>query len=276
MRLLPFRLSNLFKSLRLKINPSFLLDCVLFICLCGLVFWLIGRGGEKLGYNWQWYRIPKFLFQIDEGTFIPGPLLEGLGVTLQITGWSIVLATVFGLITALFRLSNSFLAKGVARIYVETIRNIPLLVTIFFLYFVLAPIIHLDRFFAAVLALSLFEGAYASEIFRAGIVSIDRGQWEAAHSLGLNRFDTYVKIILPQAVRRMLAPLTSQSISLIKDSALVSTISVYDLTMRGREIIAETFLTFEIWFTVAAIYLCITLFLSALVYLLENHIKVIN
>ena len=253
-----------------------MLDCVLFICLCGLVFWLIGRGGEKLGYNWQWYRIPKFLFQIDEGTFIPGPLLEGLGVTLQITGWSIVLATVFGLITALFRLSNSFLAKGVARIYVETIRNIPLLVTIFFLYFVLAPIIHLDRFFAAVLALSLFEGAYASEIFRAGIVSIDRGQWEAAHSLGLNRFDTYVKIILPQAVRRMLAPLTSQSISLIKDSALVSTIAVYDLTMRGREIIAETFLTFEIWFTVAAIYLCITLFLSALVYLLENHIKVIN
>ena len=253
-----------------------MLDCVLFICLCGLVFWLIGRGAEKLGYNWQWYRIPKFLFQIDEGTFIPGPLLEGLGVTLQITGWSIVLATVFGLITALFRLSNSFLAKGVARIYVETIRNIPLLVTIFFLYFVLAPIIHLDRFFAAVLALSLFEGAYASEIFRAGIVSIDRGQWEAAHSLGLNRFDTYVKIILPQAVRRMLAPLTSQSISLIKDSALVSTIAVYDLTMRGREIIAETFLTFEIWFTVAAIYLCITLFLSALVYLLENHIKVIN
>ena len=133
---------------------------------------------------------------------------------------------------------------------------------LFFIYFVMAPIFDLGRFASAVLSLSLFEGAYASEIFRAGIVSIHKGQWEAAQSLGLSAFDTYRRIILPQAIRRILPPLTSQAISLVKDSALVSTIAVYDLTMRGREIISETFLAFEIWFTVAAIYLVITVSLS--------------
>ncbi len=260
----------------MKPKYSTLKDFILFLFLSGLGIWLLVRGSERLGYHWQWYRVPKFLFQVDQGRFIPGPLLEGLGVTFQITAWSIGLATFFGLTTALFRLSDSFVARVVARVYLEIIRNTPLLVEIFFLYFVLAPILNMDRFFAAILALSLFEGAYASEIFRAGIVSIDRGQWEAAHSLGLGTFDTYTRIILPQAIRRILAPLTSQAISLIKDSALVSTIAVYDLTMRGRVIIAETFLTFEIWFTVAAMYLCITITLSVLVSFLEKHFKVIN
>ncbi|MBW2328884.1 MAG: amino acid ABC transporter permease, partial [Deltaproteobacteria bacterium] len=182
-----------------------------------------------------------------------------------------VLASVIGLLTALFRLSGSRVARLIARVYLEVIRNTPLLVQIFFLYFVLAPIFELERFTAAVVALSLFEGAYASEIFRAGIVSIKRGQWEAAHSLGLSSFDTYRTIILPQALKRILPPLTGQAVSLIKDSALVSTIAVYDLTMQGRTIIAETFLTFEIWFTVAAIYLIITLSLSLIVNVLEKR-----
>ena len=124
------------------------------------------------------------------------------------------------------------------------------------------------------LALSLFEGAYASEIFRAGIVSIHRGQWEAAFSIGLNTSQTYRLIILPQAIRRILPPLTSQAVSLIKDSALVSTIAIYDLTMRGQVIIAETFLVFEIWFTIAAMYLFITLILSLAVFYMERRIKV--
>ena len=144
----------------------------------------------------------------------------------------------------------------------------------FFLYFVLAPIFDLNRFYAAILALSLFEGAYASEIFRAGIVSIHQGQWEAAYSLGLSTFHTYRYIVLPQAVRRILPPLTGQAISLIKDSALVSTIAVYDLTMQGRAIIAETFLTFEIWFTIAAMYLMVTVTLSLVVNIMEYHFKI--
>ena len=153
--------------------------------------------------------------------------------------------------------------------YLELIRNTPLLIQIFFIYFVLAPVLDIGAFAAAVLALSLFEGAYAAEILRAGIVSIHRGQWEAAHSLGLGTFDTYRSVILPQAIRRVLPPLAGQAISLVKDSSLVSTIAVYDLTMQGQKIVSETFLVFEIWFTVAAIYLVMTLALSLAVRFLE-------
>jgi polar amino acid transport system permease protein len=138
----------------------------------------------------------------------------------------------------------------------------------------LSPIFDISAFTSAVLALSLFEGAYASEIFRAGIVSIHQGQWEAGFSIGLNTYQTYRLIVLPQAIRRILPPLTSQAVSLIKDSALVSTIAIYDLTMRGQTIIAETFLVFEIWFTVAAIYLTVTLALSLTVFYMERKIKI--
>ena len=250
---------------------SSLIDIAKFGLLIGGIAWLLLRGSGRVGYNWQWYRVPRYLFTFEEGVFVSGPLLDGLWVTLEITMYSLVLASVIGLLTALLRLSGSRVARLIARVYLEVIRNTPLLVQIFFLYFVLAPIFELERFTAAVVALSLFEGAYASEIFRAGIVSIKRGQWEAAHSLGLSSFDTYRTIILPQALKRILPPLTGQAVSLIKDSALVSTIAVYDLTMQGRTIIAETFLTFEIWFTVAAIYLIITLSLSLVVNVLEKR-----
>ncbi|MEA2116110.1 MAG: amino acid ABC transporter permease [Thermodesulfobacteriota bacterium] len=250
---------------------SSFIDIAKFALLVGGIAWLLLRGSERVGYNWQWYQVPQYFFTFEDGVFVPGPLLDGLWVTLEITGYSLVLASVIGLFTALLRLSGSRVGRFIARVYLEVIRNTPLLVQIFFLYFVLAPIFELERFTAAVVALSLFEGAYASEIFRAGIVSIKRGQWEAAHSLGLSSFDTYRTIILPQALKRILPPLTGQAVSLIKDSALVSTIAVYDLTMQGRTIIAETFLTFEIWFTVAAIYLIITLSLSLVVNVLEKR-----
>ncbi|MGE5840255.1 MAG: amino acid ABC transporter permease, partial [Deltaproteobacteria bacterium] len=219
-----------------------LADLGAFIGLLAALAWVSGAGTSKLGYNWQWYRVPQYLLTSEHGKWIAGPLIDGLMVTFEITGISLLLAFSFGLFTALCRLSDSYLAKTISRVYLELIRNTPLLVQLFFIYFVMAPIFDLSRFASAVLALSLFEGAYASEIFRAGIISIHKGQWEASQSLGLSTFDTYRLIILPQAVRRILPPLTSQAISLVKDSALVSTIAVYDLTMRGREIISETFL----------------------------------
>ncbi len=262
------------KKIWLYQKRSPLINVTLFLAMVVGLIGLIGRGTEQLGYNWQWYQIPKYIFQIQDGKFQFGLLIEGLMVTFRITVWSLVLAMVLGLVTALLRLSDSFIARIVARGYLELIRNTPLLVQIFFLYFVLAPIFGLSRFLAAVLALSLFEGAYVSEIFRAGIVSIHRGQWEAAYSLGLNGYHQYRYIVLPQAIRRILPPLTSQAISLIKDSALVSTIAVYDLTMQGRAIIADTFLTFEIWFTIAAIYLIITVALSLVVNIMESRLKV--
>ncbi len=205
---------------------------------------------------------------------MPGPLLRGLLVTLKITGISMVFAVMAGLTTALLRMSKSFSGKSLAFLYLETIRNTPLLIQLFFIYFVISPILDISRFSSAVIALSLFEGAYISEIFRAGILSIEKGQWEAAYCLGLNPFHIYSKIILPQAVRRILPPLTNQIISLIKDSALVSTIAIYDLTMEGRVIISETYLTFETWFTIALIYLMLTVTISLFVKRMEKQLKV--
>ena len=251
-------------------------DIIAYVLVVTGIIYVILRGASEQGYFWQWYRVPQFLFTMEDGTFTLGPLLEGLKITLNITWISMILTYAIGLITALLRLSDSIIGRIVARVYLEIARNTPLIVQLFFVYFVIAPILGIDRLFAAILALSLFEGAYASEIYRSGIVSLPKGQWEAAHSLGLTRFDTYRKIILPQAIRRVLPPLTSLTISLIKDSSLVSVIAVYEMTMQANAIVAETFLTFEIYFTIAAIYLFITVFLSQLVALLNRKSKVYN
>lgn len=246
----------------------------LFI-MAGIVY-VILRGASEQGYYWQWYRVTQYLYTIKDGTFTLGPLLEGLKITLHITWISMILTYLIGLATALLRLSDSIVGKTFARIYLEIARNTPLIVQLFFVYFVIAPVLGIDRLFAAILALSLFEGAYASEIYRSGIVSLHKGQWEACHSLGLTRFDSYRKVILPQAIRRVLPPLTSQTISLIKDSSLVSVIAVYEMTMQANAIVAETFLTFEIYFTIAGIYLFVTVIISQLVALLERRFKVYN
>jgi polar amino acid transport system permease protein len=250
-----------------------LADVAAFLVLAAMLAWLMIRGAGSLGYNWQWYRVPRYLFHFND-EFIAGPLLEGLLVTFKITALSLVLSFLFGLIAALFRLSGSLPARAVARVYMELIRNTPLLIQIFFFYFVLSPVLGFGGFTAVVLALSLFEGAYASEIFRAGIVSIHKGQWEAAYSLGLSGKDTYVHVILPQAVRRILPPLAGQAVSLVKDSALVSTVAIYDLTWHGQVIVSETFLTFEVWFTVAAVYLAVTLTLSLLSGMMESYFRI--
>ena len=238
---------------------------------CG---WGLLQGAENLGYTWHWSRVPRYLFSNTAAGWQVGPLLLGLWLTLKISAISLLLSLGIGLLSALMRLAQSPMARGLARVYLELIRNTPLLIQIFIIYFVFAPILDLGRFSSAVLALSLFEGAYASEIIRAGILAIPCGQWEAAASLGLTRPQSYRQIVLPQALRQMIPPLTSQGISLIKDSALVSTIAIYDLTMQGQQIIAETFLTFEIWFTVAAIYLAVTISLSFLVSYLERWLAV--
>ncbi len=245
------------------------LQIIAFFVVLSAGVWLLVHGAENLGYNWQWNRVSRYLFTTSDDHFQAGPLLNGLWLTLEISLVSLGLSLVIGLCTALMRLSDSVMARLISRVYLELIRNTPLLIQIFVLYFVFAPILDLGRFSSAVIALSLFEGAYASEIIRAGILAIPAGQWEASASLGLTRAQTYRHIILPQALRQMIPPLTSQGISLVKDSALVSTIAIYDLTMQGQQIIAETFLTFEIWFTVAAIYLVVTMFLSFLVKYLE-------
>jgi polar amino acid transport system permease protein len=168
------------------------------------------------------------------------------------------------------------MGRILSRVYLEVIRNTPLVVQVYLVYFVIGPILGLGRFASAVMALSLFEGAYMSEIFRSGIVSLHKGQWEAAYSLGLSRFDTYRDVILPQAFRRVLPPLTSEVISLMKNTSLVSLVSLSDLALQARVISADTFLTFEIWFTTALLYLAVTVPLSLLEHYLEQRFKVLT
>lgn len=249
------------------------LDVVKFFLFGFFLLWLLAGGAERLGYHWQWYRIPRYFLSFEGGQWIAGPLLRGLFVTLKITTASLLCAFALGLLTALFRLSLSPVARAAARVYLELIRNTPLLIQIFFIYFVVSPVLGWSPFFSAVLALSLFEGAYASEIIRAGILAVPRGQWEAARSLGIGPWNTYRHVILPQALRNTLPPLTGQAVSLIKDSALVSTIAIFDLTMEAQAIVADTFLSFEIWFAVAAVYLVLTLGLSSFAGFLEARFR---
>lgn len=257
-------------QLHRKLRRSPWYDIAQFCLLVAILLYIADKSMDNINYNWQWYQVPKFLYTLDENGFHSGTLLNGLLITLKISGISLIVAFLIGITTALLRMSSSPVGRFIARMYLEIIRNTPLLIQIFFIYFVLGPVLGLERFSSAVLALSLFEGAYASEIFRSGILSIHRGQHEAAYSLGLSTRRSYQHVILPQAVRNILPPLVSQAISLIKDSALVSTIAIYDLTMNAQAVIAETFLTFEIWFTVAAMYLVITVLLSLIVSLLER------
>lgn len=259
-----------------RAHKTGLMETGQFLLLSGLTVLVIVIGTRGLRYDWAWFRVPRYLLQVTDDGLVPGTLLRGLGVTLQISGISLILAAGFGLITALFRLSRSFTANIVAQVYLEAVRNTPLLIQLFIIYFVLAPIIGLSPFWSAVLALSLFEGAYASEIIRGSILSIPRSEWESCHSLGLTSVDTYRFVVLPQALRKILPPLTSQAVSLVKDSALVSTIAISDLTMNGSATVSNTFLTFEIWFTVAAIYLVINITLSLLSSLLEKKVRVLT
>jgi polar amino acid transport system permease protein len=249
-------------------------DILQFILLIALLLWLLILGTSRSGYRWEWYRVPRYILKVADGRLGAGPLLQGLGLTLRISALSLVLAFSIGLITALLRLSNSLVGRAVARIYLEVIRNTPLLVQLFVIYFILGPIIGIERFLSAVLALSLFEGAYASEVFRAGIVSIQKGQWQACYSLGLSAGDAYRFVILPQAIRRILPPLTSQAVSLIKDSSLVSMVSLTDLTLQAGIVVSETFLPFEIWFTTAGMYLVITVILSTVVNRMERRFRI--
>ena len=256
---------------RLWRSPA--LDATLLVALATGTGAMFLAGSQNMGYHWQWYRIPRYLLTIDADAVAAGPLVQGLFVTLQISAASLALSLAIGLVTAILRLAQSPLAALLARFYVEVVRNTPLLIQIFFIYFVLGPLLGLERMPAAILSLSLFEGAYIAEILRSGILSVPRQQVEASYSLGLSTYATYRKVILPQAVRTALPPLASQTISLVKDSALVSTIAIYDLTMQAQAIIAETFLTFEVWLTVAALYLLLTISLSCMAQALENRLK---
>ena len=200
-------------------------------------------------------------------------LLAGAGVTIEITAIAVGLGFVLGLITSVCRLSSVKILRGIAICYVNIIRGTPMLVQIFLIYFALPMVIgeRINPFVAAVAAYSINSGAYVSEIFRAGIQSVDKGQMEAGRSLGLSWMQTMRYVILPQAFKHVIPPLGNEFISMTKETSLVSVIGFEELTRRGQLIIAKTYGSFEIWLTVAAIYLVMTLSIARLVSYLERR-----
>lgn len=200
-------------------------------------------------------------------------LLMGAGVTIEITAFSVAIGFFIGLFVGIARISQFKILRIMAAVYADCIRGTPLLVQIFLIYFALPMAIgqRVEPFIAAVVACGINSGAYVSEIFRAGIQAIDVGQMEAGRSLGLTWWQTMRFIILPQAFKNILPPLGNEFIAMLKDSSLVSVIGFEELTRRGQLIIAQTYCSFEIWMTVAVLYLIMTMAISRIVAFLEKR-----
>ncbi|WP_406022908.1 amino acid ABC transporter permease [Succinivibrio sp.] len=199
-------------------------------------------------------------------------LLNGAIVTLEITLVAVSFGVLIGLFVGMAELSSYRLLRIPAKVYVDIIRGTPLLVQIFIIYFALPNIINMriEPYIAAVVACSINSGAYVAEIFRSGIQSIDKGQFEAGRSLGLTWPQTMKMIVVPQAFRRTIPQLGNEFIAMLKDSSLVSVIGFEELTRKGQLIIAATYRSFEIWAAVAVIYLVMTLTISRFVSYLEK------
>ncbi len=276
------------KSLTGKRN-GLILDLVVAAAVLAAVVFLAHRISDRLQYTWRWPEIWHYLFWYDNTShqLRAGYLVLGLLTTLRLSLYAILPALCIGLVAALARTGQSLFFRLVGRTYIETMRNLPPLVVIFLVYFFLtdqitplaalgevvrglpdgmtnwlsflvAPPAAFVPFVSAVCTLALFESAYFAEIFRAAIVSMEPGQWEAGQSLGLNRVQVLALIILPQAVRRCLPSLAGQGISLIKDSSIVSVISIQELTYQGSQLMASTYMTFEVWIVVAVLYFLLT------------------
>ena len=203
-------------------------------------------------------------------------LLQGAVVTIQITIMSVGCGFLIGMIASLANMSRFKPIRLLVKCYVELFRGTPLLVQIFMIYFALPMVIghRIDPYVAAVTACSINSGAYVSEIFRAGIQSIDKGQMEAGRSLGLTWGQTMRHIVMPQAFKAIIPPLGNEFIAMMKDTSLVSVIGFEELTRRGQLIIARTYGSFEIWSAVAIIYFIMTLSISQLVGYLERRYKI--
>nr|WP_326187715.1 amino acid ABC transporter permease [Exiguobacterium indicum] len=199
--------------------------------------------------------------------------LEGLQVTLYIFIIAVIVGFLIGLVVALMRLSPLKILNAIAIVYIDVIRGTPFIVQLFFIYFGLNSLewLSMDRMYAGILTVAINAGAYFAEIIRAGIQSIDKGQTEAARSLGMTGRQTMVQIILPQAFRRMLPTITNQSIISLKDTSLLSIIGIADLTQQGQVQQSTTFEPFIVWSVVGLMYFVIIYLLSLVAKFLERR-----
>lgn len=204
------------------------------------------------------------------------PLLKGTVITLGLTAGAVAMGIVIGLFMALMRLSNSRVLRGVSIAYIDFFRGTPLLVQILMVYFAVPQLLNFQipnnyPFIAGITAMGLNSGAYIAEIFRAGIQSIDKGQGEAARSLGMTQGQAMRYVIFPQAFKRVIPPLGNEFIALLKDSSLVSIIALQDLMYTGKLIVSRTYQPFVIYLEVALFYLVMTLILSRFVNYTERR-----
>lgn len=260
------------------------------------------RISGALNYSWQWSRIPNYILRwdADDGRWVANLLLQGLITTVRISIYASVLALILGTLLGVARCAKNLTLRMLARTYLEFLRNIPPVVVIFIFYFFLSEQLtvafgiedwarriakqenaEIWTFFfgdmrrfpsvvSGVIVLALFESAFVGEIVRAGIQSIPRGQREAAKSIGMTWADEMRFIVLPQALRKVLPPMANQFISLIKDSSIISLISVQELTYKTAELVASTRLIFEAWITTAGLYFLLCFSLSMLFRRLER------
>lgn len=247
-----------------------------------------------IDYDWDWSRIPSFFVYHDPETgYQQNVLLIGLFNLIRIAIYASILSLILGLGLALMRVSQQRWMVWTARVIVEFVRNIPPLVFLFIFYFFVSDMVFpvlgirafadmlgdsdaaiveillgepafIENLIAGVICLSLFEAAYVSEIFRAGIESVGRDQREGARSVGVTRTQEMRYIVLPQAFRKTVPPLVGQLITLIKDTSIMSVISIQEFTFAGSEMVISSGRIFEVWITVAVVYFLICYALSVL------------
>ncbi|UOD34132.1 amino acid ABC transporter permease [Deferribacteraceae bacterium V6Fe1] len=269
------------------------IDILVLSILLIIVFYVFYRINIYIDYHWQWHRVVDYIINKDENGYHFGLLSKGLFYTLKLSLWSIIFSIILGFIFGTFRSFKRPFFRFGSLVYVEVNRNIPPLILIFIFYFFIsdqiftlleveyfirnlgettreiisiffAPPNLISSFFAGVLALSVFESAYIAEIVKAGIESVDVGQKEAAKALGLSKYQVLRYIIIPQASKVIIPPLSNQCISTIKDSSIVSVIAIPELTFQGMEMMSATYLSYETWITVTFFYFILTFSLSLL------------
>jgi len=213
------------------------------------------------------------IFRFIWGTFTEG---DGVFMTLKLTVISFIFILLVGMVMGVFRVTSNPVLQWISSLYVEIVRGVPVLVWLLWIYFGLPGLLQLKipDFTAAVIAFTFAYGAYMTEIFRAGIQSIAKGQMEAARSLGMSYIQAMRYIILPQAVRVILPPVSNEFVTLLKDSSLVSILGLADLTRRGREWVGRTFTSFDTYAAVAITYLILTLFFTRLSTAVERRLAV--
>ena len=222
--------------------------------------------------NWGWYVVNPYS---KSGWINLKFLMSGYYFTLLLSFTSIFISIAVGLLVALPGLSKNPLLRNFNRIYVEIVRSVPILVLILWVYYGLPPMtgLEINVFWAGVIALALSDSAFQAEIFRAGIQSIDRGQYEASHSISLNYKDTMRFVILPQAIRRILPALGNQLVYMLKMSSLVSVIGMQELTRKANELVVTEYRPLEIYTILVLEYLVLILVVSAGVRWLERRLK---